>query len=99
MRGPGKGKTNNPNGRPKGTPNRTTKEAKEFLDQIMFGQLDNMNEALENLKGKDYSRYLDACSKLFAYVLPKQTDITSGGEKIVPMMPTVIIKTKNGSYN
>ena len=97
MRGPGKGNTNNPNGRPKGTPNRTTQEAKELLEQIMFGQIDNINEALDNLKDKDYSRSLDACSKLFTYVLPKKTDVTSDGEKLFPQMPTVVIKTKNGS--
>jgi hypothetical protein len=63
----------------------------------MFGQIDNINEALDNLKEKDYSRYLDACSKLFTYVLPKKTDITSDGKAIIPEMPTVIVKTKNGS--
>jgi hypothetical protein len=60
----------------------------------MFGQLDNMEEALDKLKDKDYSRYLDACSKLFTYVLPKQTDVTSDGKAIMPQMPTVIINTK-----
>jgi hypothetical protein len=99
MRGPGKGKTNNPNGRPKGVPNRTTQEAKELLEQIMFGQIENINEALNNLKEKDYSRYLDACSKLFTYVLPKKTDITSDGQSIVPQMPTVIIKSKKSGSN
>jgi hypothetical protein len=92
-----KGVTGNPYGRPKGTPNRTTQQAKELLEQIMFGQIDNINEALDNLKEKDYSRYLDACSKLFTYVLPKKTDITSDGKAIIPEMPTVIVKTKNGS--
>lgn len=94
MRGPGKGNTNNPNGRPKGIPNRTTKEAKEFLEQIMFGQLDNMEKALNNLKSKDYSRYLDACSKLFTYVLPKKSDITSD-DKPISVMPQIVIKNGN----
>jgi hypothetical protein len=82
MKGPGKGKTNNPNGRPAGTPNRTTKEARELLEQILLGQVDNIAEALESLKEKDYARYLDSCAKLFTYVLPKKSDITTGGEKI-----------------
>jgi hypothetical protein len=80
--------------KPKGAVNRTTKEAKEFLEQVMFGQLENMNAALNTLYGKDQARYLDACSKLFTYVLPKQTDVTSDGKAIIPQMPTVIINTK-----
>lgn len=86
-----KGVVTNPKGRGAGNPNRTTKEAKEFLEQIMFGQLDNINEALEKLKDKDYSRYLDACSKLFTYVLPKKSDITSD-DKPISVMPQIIIK-------
>jgi len=50
---------------------------------------------LDNLKDKDYAKYLDACSKLFTYVLPKKTDITSGDEKITTKLPDIIIRTKN----
>lgn len=82
MRGPGKGKSNNPNGKPKGAKNRTTKEAKEFLEFVMFGQLENINTALKTLHKKDPARYLDACSKLFTYVLPKKTDVTSDDKPI-----------------
>lgn len=95
MRGPGKGKTNNPKGKPKGAQNRTTKQAKEFLEFMMFGQLENMNDALNTLYIKDQRSYLDACSKLFTYVLPKKTDITSGDEKIVTQLPGITIITKN----
>jgi hypothetical protein len=80
--GPGKGKSNNLKGKPKGTLNRTTKEARELLEQILLGQVDNIKEALEKLKINDPARYLDSCSKLFTYVLPKKSDITTGGEKI-----------------
>lgn len=79
-------------GKPKGALNRTTKEAKEFLEKVMFGQLDNMNDALSRLYKKDPSRYLDACSKLFTYVLPKKTDLTSGDEKIQIQLPNIIIQ-------
>jgi hypothetical protein len=86
-----KGHTGNPNGRPKGIPNRTTTQAKQILEQIMFGQLENIDEALNKLKAKDYSRYLDACSKLFTYVLPKKTDITSD-DKPISLLPEINIK-------
>jgi hypothetical protein len=78
--------------KPKGAVNRTTKEAKEFLEFIMFGQMDNMMDALNTLYEKDQARYLDACSKLFTYVLPKKTDITSGDDKILQSLPTMVIK-------
>ena len=84
MRGPGKGKTNNPNGRPAGTPNRTTKEARELLEVILFGQVENINSALERLRTTDPAKFIDACSKMFAYVLPKKTDITSNDNTLTP---------------
>ncbi len=89
-------KGDNRSRKPKGAVNRTTKEAKEFLELIMFKQLDNMNEALDKLHKKDPARYLDACSKLFTYVLPKKTDVTSGDEKLFAQLPIIQIRTKNG---
>jgi len=81
-RGPGKGNTNNPNGRPVGVPNKTTKAARELLEQVLLGQVDNIKLALEKIKTKDPAKYLDACSKLFTYVLPKKTDITTGDKPL-----------------
>jgi hypothetical protein len=83
--------TDKTGGRTAGTPNRTTKEARELLEKILFGQIDNINDSLNRLKHKDDSRYLDACSKLFTYVLPKKTDITSD-DKPIATMPQIIIK-------
>ena len=94
MKGPGKGNTNNPNGRPKGIPNRTTKEAKELLEQILLGQVENIRDALDELKEKDVARFLDSCAKLFTYVLPKKTDITSDDKPIQVKLPDIVIKTK-----
>lgn len=73
-------------GRKSGIPNRTTKEAKELLEMILFGQIDNINESLNNIRKKESeSKYIDSVSKLFTYVLPKksETDVTTGGEQIV----------------
>ena len=95
MRGPGKGKTNNPAGKPKGSQNRTTKESKELLEQILFGQVDNIRTALESVLDSDPAKYLDSCSKLFTYVLPKKTDVTSGDEKLFAHLPEITIRTKN----
>lgn len=77
-----KGVVTNPRGKKPGTQNKTTKQAKEILEQVLLGQVDNIKAALELVKDKDPARYLDACAKLFTYVLPKKADITTGGEKI-----------------
>lgn len=79
-------------GRSAGTPNRTTKEARLLLEQVLLGQVDNIKKSLERLLEENDSRYLDACSKLFTYVLPKKTDVTSDGEKIDIKLPDIIIK-------
>lgn len=72
-------------GRPKGVPNRTTQEARELLEQILFGQIDNIQEALAKLKKDSDPRYIDAVTKLFQFVLPKKTDLTSEGKAINPI--------------
>ena len=77
--GPGKGKTNNPNGRPAGTQNKTTTEMKKILQQVIGKQLDNIEEALEEIREDDPARYMDILSKFIQYVMPRQTqsDITN----------------------
>ena len=69
-------------GRTKGTPNRTTAEARELLQTILYGQLDNIENTLDNIKGKSDRDYIDALVKMFQYVLPKKTDVTSNDQEI-----------------
>lgn len=64
-------------GRSAGTPNRTTKEAKELLEQILFDQVDTIKNTLEQIKEKDPARYLEIVTKLLAFVIPKKSDISS----------------------
>jgi len=77
-----KGESGNPEGKKPGTVSRTTKEAKELLEQVLLGQVDNIKEALQEVKDNDPAKYLDACAKLFTYVLPKKTDVTSNDQSI-----------------
>lgn len=90
--GPGKGKTNNKKGRTPGTQNRTTKEAKEFLQMILYAEFDNIQTSLTKIREVDPPKYIDSLSKLLTYILPKQTDITSDGEKL----GNIIINLKKG---
>jgi hypothetical protein len=80
MKGPGKGNTNNPSGKPKGTLNRTTKESKEFLKQILFAEFDNIQESLKNARSESDSKYIDLLSKLLQFVMPKQIEGEHSGK-------------------
>jgi len=83
-------------GRRKGVPNRTTKEARELLEKILFGQIDNINESLNNIRESSEDRYLDAMAKLFRYVLPQKTDVTSDDKPLIPELPKIVIRRRNG---
>jgi hypothetical protein len=69
-------------GRQEGIENRTTKEAKEILNQILFAEIDNITDALKEVRDKSKVAYLETLSKLLAYSLPKKTDVTSDNEKL-----------------
>jgi hypothetical protein len=58
-------------GRAKGTPNRTTKELKELIHNIVEVQLDTIEEDLQDLDPKDR---LNILLRLVEYVLPKQRE-------------------------
>ena len=81
-------------GRRKGVENRTTKEAREILDKILFAEIDNIADALSEVRGKSKMAYLETLSKLFVYSIPKKTDITSGDEKLLTQLPVIQIRTK-----
>lgn len=85
-----KGVTTNPNGRPAGTQNKTTKEARELFIQIMNNEIPNVVEALNKLKGESPAKYIDALSKLLQYTMPKQLDIKTDGEKITDVKVTYV---------
>lgn len=83
-RGPGKGNTNNPNGRPKGSPNKTTVDLKEFYQAIMDKNRDRIDAALDKLYQEDPHKYLMAIDKMSQKVIANKRDITSDDKSIVP---------------
>jgi len=76
-------------GKPKGALNRTTKDAQRLFIEIMDGQMDRVKEALANIE--DDEKYINALSKLLQYYLPRKTDVTSDGERLIPNLPDITI--------
>ena len=57
--------------RKKGIPNKTTKDSKRVLVEILEGQSSNLEVALKEVFETDKRSYLHAMTKLLAFVLPK----------------------------
>ena len=66
-----KGKTNNPNGRPKGVPNKMTADLKSRIAQIVENGFEAIETDLEVLEAKDR---VNAYLKFLEYLLPKQRE-------------------------
>lgn len=67
-------------GRTAGTPNRTTKEAKDFLKQILYAEFDNIQASLKKAREESDSKYIDLLTKLLQFVLPKQVENEERGK-------------------
>lgn len=67
-----KGESGNPEGRPKGTPNKTSTEIKQTLNDILCNEIEAIPERLNQLSDKDR---LDIVIKLLPYILPKQKEL------------------------
>jgi hypothetical protein len=72
-----KGTTNNPNGRPKGVPNRITSTVREVLGGVIATELDKVPQLLKVLPAKER---LDAIIRLLPYVVPRMGAIVSSSD-------------------
>jgi hypothetical protein len=84
-------------GKKKGTPNKVTKDAKALFVQIMEGQVDHVEQALNDIREKSPFNYILCFSKLAPYFMPKQIDIKSDGEKL--QAPVINIQSLNENEN
>ena len=69
-----KGKTNNPNGRPKGTPNKITADMRGWLTAVIDKNRKQTEKDLKRLEPKDRLQILE---KLMQYVIPKQQAVSA----------------------
>lgn len=80
-----KGKTNNPNGRPKGVPNKTNADLREKITALIEKNWSTVQFDIEMLEPKDRLNFLE---KLMGYTLPKlqsvqvESDQNLGSETI-----------------
>lgn len=87
-----KGKSGNPDGRAKGTPNKLTQTARELFVSILEGQVGNIEQAFTDvLIGTDTTRpdpakYLELYAKYAQYFVPKKLDVEMNG-KIINVIP------------
>jgi len=79
------GQSGNPNGRPKGSGNIATAQIKKAYQELLEGNLENMNGWLARMASEDEGKALDFMLKLSEYILPKlaRTELTgSDGEDL-----------------
>ena len=81
---------NNPKGRPKGIPNKSTAELRGIMQNIFETELPNILESLEKIREKGQeAKYIELMLRLAEYHVPKAVqniDVTSGGEKITKIL-------------
>ena len=63
--------------RKKGTPNRITAKTKSLLSDLITGQTDRIQEALDEVFECNKKEYLNVMIRLIPYVMPKATEVES----------------------
>lgn len=70
-----KGQTNNPNGRPKGTPNKISAETRRFISELIHSSRTDIKKSLKALERDDSFKYLTIIERLMSYAIPKMQEI------------------------
>lgn len=73
-----KGSSGNPNGRPKGSVNKTTADLRATINAIVEGAIPDIVSSLGEIRETQPAKYTELVLKLLEYSLPKlrQTDTT-----------------------
>lgn len=70
--------------RPKGAPNKVTKEVREFIAAFVEDNLETMQRDFDQLEPVERLRFIE---KLIQYVVPKKTEKSLPPEMPVPNLP------------
>ena len=63
--------------RTKGSPNRVTAKTKSLVSELILGQTDRIQEALDEVFECNKREYLQIMVRLLPYVMPKATELES----------------------
>lgn len=62
--------------RTKGSPNRVTAKTKSLVSELILGQTDRIQEALDEVFECNKREYLQIMVRLLPYVMPKATEVS-----------------------
>ena len=74
--------------RPKGSPNKTTQETREFLQHIIDGEQPKIKTALSELYNTNKLNYMQAIIKLLPFVTPKVSEVNVQASDLVFKAPS-----------
>ena len=64
-------------GRQRGTPNKCTSKTKELLSEVILGETNRIQEALDEVFECNKKEYLHIMIRLIPYIMPKATEVES----------------------
>jgi hypothetical protein len=71
-----KGISNNPSGRPKGRPNRLTREMREVMGSVVEGNAERIQVLFDEIANEDPARAVELWLRMASFVIPKPSPLT-----------------------